>query len=1217
MMRTIYTSTTARLVQEIYQQIYELQLSPDADQETRERVDQSIQNIISRVRDNMLTQDTGWLPLGANIAEAEDVHAFSYRNKTELKKGHAFWTETWLPEELDKDDKEEVNKQVLTALNSLLGLLRNSIRQTSDAAIAYPLATLEKNLAQTDVRIKQALLNNLEKIRDTETDFNQQTLLDRKIYLLRSFMDEPMSATASTSTSDTTAEAVSALTQTLTNIFNRRTCITLIEDTMPDMLQNGTYNFVDLLGYCCYSLQQDKNGDYLDPEKIDTLVGLLAESAQAYGNNASCAAGIVERCQRDGYIIAQSSARSQSHQTEQEVLENILTQVREASVGNKLTATSNEPQPLLGLLMMDALLRDSGVTSWPITNPEENTKKIQTISDELRDETFALLDQRIEDNTALATELDNETKQITAEVLLIKLLQTDDHTSSNVYIERLYEKDRDVRKQLLEKLPEEKENCAKWLEENRDTVLLQLLDNIRSQLNQTQQLLIAEHDHTSSIATILDKKVRFLQNKEAMLAEISNNITREHNIKNLTDSPESATEKNDNTASNRFNEDEKTALSKLIQVSTQYSMATQRKLQELRLENTKTQEQRTRLSDILSSPFSKKDSALEFESKTQEALTDPEPTPVIAPSTVSEVLLIVDKISAGKTTIDLSKISPESRTALKKAQESIVEMMAHIENTENIDEKIDWMGNFQARISRHKKNFFQILQEVGFTEESSDVLIQTCCLTNVSDRSLSHQNYVTLIEHWQMIMTQAIGYLDDSTNQEDLGKHPVLTTPTQACYQEAMQKQWCQPIINSLDRLLEQDANQNFLYAAPLAEYLSKNNQNLTFPAVCRDLEQADKILDFLQHDSIIAYLMQHNATAQKQHSAFFNCIMGNDLVIERHLERLFANQDQQNLLSDTAVNIIDSHDHNLLARLETTLKKLSNQESTDKAHVTKIALYCLFVITKQQFNSTSVIPVIDCMRTIVTVLEEHNPGALGMLTIPDASSGMTPFQKAMEEKNIVLVLALFDFLKERNPEGLIYPDVLHKAVTLPVRRNIDTLIDTIIEIRPACLIIKNSNGMTPLAQAIQDKKFGFIESLCEACKNRYPDELIHNFDNLFDLILQNGSKRSVQTLTKVLHAIQETRPEQLEKIIESKREILRAIQNTQGKRYIEIEEIFDTLLDKRRNTASVSASSPRSGVSAMGLFAQDPKHTSALTSASKDTKPEDPSEKSKQHPHI
>lgn len=1216
MMRTIYTSTTARQVQEIYHQIHDLQLSPDADQETRERVDQSIQNIISRVRDNMLTQDTGWLPLGANIAEAEDVHAFSYRNKTELKKGHAFWTETWLPEELDKDDKEEVNKQVLTALNSLLGLLCNGITQTSDAAIAYPLATLEENLAQTDVRIKQELFNNLGKIRETETDFNQKTLLERKRSILRSFMVEPMSATASTSTSDITAEAVSALTQTLTNIFNRRTCITLIEDTMPDMLQNGTYNFVDLLGYCCYSLQQDKSGDYLDPEKIDTLVGLLAESAQAYANNASCAAGIVERCQRDGYIIAQSSARSQSHQTEQEVLENILTQVREASVGNKLTATSNEPQPLLGLLMMDALLRDSGVTSWPITNPEENTKKIQTISDELRDETFAHLDQRIEDNTALATELDNETKQITAEVLLITLLQTDDHTTSNVYIERLYEKDRDVRKQLLENLPEEKENCAQWLEENRDTVLPQLLGNIRRKLIQTQQRLIEKHEHTSASATNLDEKIKFLEGKVTILTAISNHTSREHSTKKLTAPPESLTEKNDNTASNRFNEDEKTALSKLIQVSTQYSMYTQRKLRELRLENTKTQEQRTRLSDILSSPFSKKGSANKFESKTQEALTDPEPTPVIAPSTVSEVLLIVDKIAAGKTTIDLSKISPESRTALKKAQESIVGMMAHIENSENIDEKIDWMGNFQARISDHKKNFFQILQEVGFTKESSDVLIQTCCLTNVSDRSLSHQNYVTLIEHWQMIMTQAIGYLDDSTNQEDLGKHPVLTTPTQACYQEAMQKQWCQPIIDSLDRLLEQDANQNFLYAAPLAEYLSKNDQNLTFPAVCRDLEQADKILDFLQDDSIIAYLMQHNATPAKQRIAFFNCIMGNDLVIERHLERFFALQDQENLTLETTV-IIESHDHNLLARLGTSLKKLSNQESTDKAHVTKIALYCLFVITKQQFSSFSVIPVIDLMRAIVSILEEHNPGALSMLTTPDESSGKTPFQKAMEEKNIVLVLALFDFLKERNPEGLIYPDVLHKAVTLPVRRNIDTLIDTIIEISPDCLIIKNSNGMTPLAQAIQDKKFGFIESLSEACKNRYPDELIHNFDNLFDLILQNGRKRSVQTLTKVLHAIQETRPEKLEEIIESKREILRAIQNTQGKRYIGIEEIFDTLLDKRTNTASVSASSPRSGVSAMGLFAQDPKHTSALTSASKDKKPEDPSEKSKQHPHI
>ena len=1209
-MRTIYTSTTARQVQEIYHQIHDLQLSPDADQETREEVDQSMQNIISLVRDNMLTQDTGWLPLGANIAEAEDVHDFSYRNKTELKKGHTFWTETWLPERLDKDNKEEVNKQVLTALNSLLGLLHNGVTQTSDAAIAYPLTTLEENLAQTDVRIKQELFNNLGKIRETETDFNQKTLLERKRSILGSFMVEPMSATASTSTSDITAEAVSALTQTLTNIFNRRTCITLIEDTMPDMLQNGTYNFVDLLGYCCYSLQQDKNGDYLDPEKIDTLVGLLAESAQAYANNASCAAGIVERCQRDGYIIAQSSARSQSHQTEQEVLENILTQVREASVGNKLTATSNEPQPLLGLLMMDALLRDSGVTSWPITNPEENTKKIQTISDELRDETFAHLDQRIEDNTALATELDNETKQITAEVLLIKLLQTDDHTSSKVYIDSLYKKDRDVRKQLLENLPEEKENCAQWLEENRDTVLLQLLDNIRSQLNQTQQLLIAEHDHTSSMAAILDKRVRFLQNKEAMLAEISNNI------RNLTDSPESATEKNDNSTSHRFTENEQRALGKFVQVSTQYSMATQRRLNELRAASTKTQEQRTRLSDILSSPFSKKGSANKFESKTQEALTDPEPTPVIAPSTVSEVLLIVDKIAAGKTTIDLSKISPESKTALKKAQESIVEMMEHIENTENIDEKIDWMGDFQATISDHKKNFFQILQEVGFTEESSDVLIQTCCLTNVSDRSLSHQNYVTLIEHWQMIMTQAIGYLDDSTNQEDLGKHPALTTPTQSCYQEAMQKQWCQPIIDSLDRLLEQDANQNFLYAAPLAEYLSKNDQNLTFPAVCRDLEQADKILDFLQDDSIIAYLMQHNATPAEQRIAFFNCIMGNDLVIERHLERFFAHQDQENLTLETTV-IIESHDHNLLARLGTSLKKLSNQESTDKAHVTKIALYCLFVITKQQFSSFSVIPVIDLMRAIVSILEEHNPGALSMLTTPDESSGKTPFQKAMEEKNIVLVLALFDFLKERNPEGLIYPDVLHKAVTLPVRRNIDTLIDTIIEIRPACLIIKDSNGMTPLAQAIQDKKFGFIESLSEACKSRYPDELIHNFDNLFDLILQDGKRRSVQTLTKVLHAIQETRPEQLEEIIESKREILRAIQNTQGKRYIGIEEIFDTLLDKRTNTASVSASSPRSGVSAMGLFAQDPKHTSVLTSASKDTKPEDPSEKSKQHPHI
>ena len=1215
-MRTIYTSQTARQVQEMYQQIYDLQLSSDADQYTRERVDQSIQNIISRVRNNMLTHDTGWLPLGANIAEAEDVHAFSYRNKTELKKGHAFWTENWLPEGLDKDDKVEVNKQVLTALNSLLGLLRNSIKQTSDAAIAYPLATLEKNLAQTDVRIKQALLNKLEKIRDTETDFNQQTLLDRKISLLRSFMDEPMSATASTSTSDTPAEAVSALTQTLTNIFNRRTCITLIEDTMPDMLENGTFNFVDLLGYCGYSLQQDKNGDYLDPEKIDTLVGLLAESAQAYGNNASCAAGIVERCQRDGYIIAQSSALSQSHQTEQEVLENILTQVREASVGNKLTATSNEPQPLLGLLMMDALLRDSGVTSWPITNPEENTKKIQTISDELRDETFAHLDQRIKDNTALATELDNETKQITAEVLLIRLLQ-DDHTSSNVYIERLYEKDRDVRKQLLEKLPEEKEVCAQWLEENRDSVLLQLLNNIRSQLNQTQQRLIAEHDHTSSMATILDKKVRFLQNKEAMLAEISNNITRERNIKNLTDSPESATEKNDNTASNRFNEDEKIALSKLIQVSTQYSMATQRKLQELRLENTKTQEQRTRLSDILSSRFSKKGSALEFESKTQEALTDPEPTPVIAPSTVSEVLLIVDKIAANKTTIDLSKISPESRTALKIAQESIVEMMAYIENTENIDKKIDWMGNFETRISRHKKNFFQILQEVGFTEESSDVLIQTCCLTNVSDRSLSHQNYVTLIEHWQMIMTQAIGYLDDSTNQEDLGKHPALTIPTQACYQEAMQKQWCQPIINSLDRLLEQDANQNFLYAAPLAEYLSKNNQNLTFPAVCRDLEQADKILDFLQHDSIIAYLLQHNATAQKQHSAFFNCIMGNDFVIERHLERLFANQDQQNLLFDTAVNIINSQDRYLLSRLGFTIEKLSKQKSTEKAHVTKLTTFCLHCILHESFSVKFRDSVIDFMRTIVTVLEEHDPGALGMLTIPDASSGMTPFQKAMEEKNSVLVLALFDFLKERNPDGLIYPDVLHKAVTLPVQRNIGTLIDTIIEIRPACLIIKNSNGMTPLAQAIQDEKFEFIESLSEACKNRYPDELIHNFDNLFDLILQNGRKRSVEKLTKVLHAIQETRPEKLEEIIESKREILRAIQNTQGKRYIGIEEIFDTLLDKRTNTASVSESSPPSGVLTMGLFATGPERTSVHTSVSKEKKSEDPSNKKSQGPHI
>jgi hypothetical protein len=323
-----------------------------------------------------LTGGASWIrnpTVAVNNANQGEIHSFANKHTKKLEQGHAFWLSTI--GDINPENRTVVNEALTEKLNTLNSILESGINQGSMASIEAPLSKLEESLKNSPNHVKIGLLNKIQTQIKKEINSNHQAHLIQQKALLETIIQD-RSPTADSAQEQASQKTINEAYSTLKNLFNRRKCIHLLKDTLPVMLEHGTESFTDLLGYCTLCLEESK-GEYSDPEKIDTLIGLLVECALAYRDGASCTAGIRERCQRDGYFIKNSLGPTPASTSNTVYL---LRQIREHYTENKLMATSDEPSPLLGLLIMDTILKKHGITTWSVCGEEENRSKLENLS---------------------------------------------------------------------------------------------------------------------------------------------------------------------------------------------------------------------------------------------------------------------------------------------------------------------------------------------------------------------------------------------------------------------------------------------------------------------------------------------------------------------------------------------------------------------------------------------------------------------------------------------------------------------------------------------------------------------------------------------------------------------------------------------------------------------------------------------------------------------
>ena len=374
----------------------------------------------TQVKKLSLTSGASWIHSPAEeFMHGHEIHSVARDNRDLLNIGHAFWLEKITG--INPEDRNAVNQALTPYLTTLKEIIQNGVAQETQASVKHSLSDLEKSLRNTPSLVKDTLRGQIQEEEAAIPPNSDEILkikkaqLQQKIALLDNYKSLDDSAD-STTTEQPTPSAIKKTRVILTNLFNRNKCAHLLKITMPRMQQNGTANFVDLLGYCIHSLEEAE-GRYQDPEKIDTLMGVLSECALSYSNSASCADGIRERCQRDGYMIRESQARDETALG----VSHLLTQIREHYAENKLMATSDEPSPLLGLLIMDTILKKHGITTWSVCGEEENRRKLENLSPTSWQELQDYLGTEKEKLTAELAELNKINKTSQEETGLAKV----------------------------------------------------------------------------------------------------------------------------------------------------------------------------------------------------------------------------------------------------------------------------------------------------------------------------------------------------------------------------------------------------------------------------------------------------------------------------------------------------------------------------------------------------------------------------------------------------------------------------------------------------------------------------------------------------------------------------------------------------------------------------------------------------------------------------
>ena len=196
---------------------------------------------------------------------------------------------------------------------------------------------------------------------------------------------------------------------TLDKLYKRARCLKEISE-IKLMMEGTTYTLESLYGYCQYALakspahntQNEKTSPllYQDPEKIETLVGVLTECAMAYADTGSCMKGIIERLEIDGNFLYQETQATEKSKIVLETLSGIAKNY----TGNKLSLNEDRPIPLLDLLIMDTLLKKHSITEWSVCGEAENRKKLShltkkersALQDNLEAEKNKLLEEREE-----------------------------------------------------------------------------------------------------------------------------------------------------------------------------------------------------------------------------------------------------------------------------------------------------------------------------------------------------------------------------------------------------------------------------------------------------------------------------------------------------------------------------------------------------------------------------------------------------------------------------------------------------------------------------------------------------------------------------------------------------------------------------------------------------------------------------------------------------
>ena len=340
---------------------------------------------------------------------------------------------------------------------------------------------------------------------------------------------------------------------------------------------------------------------------------------------------------------------------------------------------------------------------------------------------------------------------------------------------------------------------------------------------------------------------------------------------------------------------------------------------------------------------------------------------------------------------------------------------------------------FQQQHQATIENLDNTLSSYGLTREHSRALTLTACLTRDFNK-VGDDNIPTKNRYWNMATQQAVGYLNTTavgtlSQQQNMPTDTGLYQPNegyQQRYQEKVIAEWLEPIHDMQDQLLLQPDN--------LIQTLTTKKQILVLPAACRDKEQADSILAFMQNPVITNHYSDHDTT-------MLSGIAGNDLV----LETLFDNQ--------------------------------IAQENPDWSGVQDT----LFHVIQGCTTSTA--------HKLIAILHDKHPETL---TTPN-DEGRTPLHLAIEHDRTDIFFQLIDrLLATNNHQALVAQDLdgnspLHTAMWHRKNDIANALIDVLAEKNPRALATKNNAETTPLHEAIDSEKSDVAIKLIDILEEKNP----------------------------------------------------------------------------------------------------------------------------------